>query len=117
MLTWAGLVGWLVAAGLHSLHDGLFSWNKGGTQNDTTDHDLSMSDVVVSAIGGNIISIIAAVFAFLVLRHVLRELTPPTAIDTAPRSWRPRLALWGVPAATRERWASENPVSSPSRIE
>ena len=76
-----------------------------------------MTDVVEGAVGGNIISLVTAVITVLVLRHVLRELTPPTAVDTAPRSWRPRLAPWGVPAATRERWASENPVSSPSRIE
>ncbi|MGW8592830.1 hypothetical protein ACWGLC_14105 [Dietzia sp. NPDC055877] len=52
MLTWAGLVGWLVAAGLHSLHDGLFSSQQRGTENLTTDRDLSMTDVAVSALVG-----------------------------------------------------------------
>ena len=51
-----------------------------------------MTDVVEGAVGGNIISLVTAVITFLVLRRVLRELTPPTAVDTAPRSWRPRLA-------------------------
>lgn len=111
VFTWAGLAGWFTASFLHSLHDGLFAWRQSGDDNRVVDQDLSMGEVVESAVGGNIISLIAAVVTFLVLRHVLREIVPPTAVAANPPHWRPRLALWGVPAAAREQLKSERAAS------
>lgn len=111
LITRIGVVGWLVAAGLHSLHDGIGSFGQHGSQNTVTDQDVSMAEVVREGIALNVFSIGVAVISFLILRHFLRELVPPTAVAANSPHWRPQLKWWGVPIATRKQWAARSLTS------
>ncbi|OZC34025.1 PrsW family glutamic-type intramembrane protease [Gordonia polyisoprenivorans] len=99
VITKVGFLGWLTAALLHSVHDGIGSFGQHGSKNTVTDQDFTLTDVVQEGVVLNVFSILVAVVSYLVLRHVLRELVPPTAIATNAPRWRPRLVQWGVPEA------------------
>lgn len=102
ILTVAGVSGWLVAAVLHSVHDGMGAGGSTGTENRTGDKDYDTTAKIAEVVvGSNAVSIIFAVIAFLILRHVARELVPPTAIETNSPHWRPQLHPWGVPHSRR----------------
>ncbi|OPX14948.1 PrsW family glutamic-type intramembrane protease [Gordonia sp. i37] len=97
--TTVGFLGWLTAAAVHSVHDGIGSFGQHGSTNTVTDQDFTLTEVVQEGVMLNVFSILVAVASYLILRHVLRELVPPTAIATNAPRWRPRLARWGVPRA------------------
>ncbi|MFD6896988.1 PrsW family glutamic-type intramembrane protease [Rhodococcus sp. NPDC060086] len=91
LVTVAGLVGWVVAMVLHSAHDmpGDLGRGSGGTAADG-------ADVAGMGIVGNLFSLVWLVLVFCVLRHVARELAPPSAAVDSPPQWRPRITQWGV---------------------
>lgn len=70
-----------------------------------------MAEVVREGIALNVFSIGVAVISFLILRHFLRELVPPTAVAANSPHWRPQLKWWGVPIATRKQWAARSLTS------
>lgn len=97
LVTVAGAVGWLIAAGSHSLHDGLGSAGAGRSTDAPKVTVSGLSQVLTDAALENLLSAAWLVFGYLVLRHVARELTPPSAIAGNPVRWRPRVKLWGLP--------------------
>ena len=103
LVTWVGLVGWLMAAGLHSLHDGLLSFSASGTQNNAA-AEMQLASVEVALISGAVLAVYGImwlVIAYAVLKYyAARELTPPTAISANPPGWRPRLVHWAMPKAS-----------------
>lgn len=110
VITWAGFAGWFVAVALHSIHDGVLGGHVRGTHNHSSDINVSVTQAVADAVVVNAIGIVLAVVTFLILSQVLREIVPPSAVAKNPPHWRPRLALWGVPRATRTQWEAEQPV-------
>lgn len=98
VLTLPGLVGWVIAMLLHSLHDGLGALNQTGTQNTISSRGMATVDAaVVAATAVNAFTLVVIAVSVLILRHVARELVPPTAIAANPPRWRPRLKQWGLP--------------------
>lgn len=91
-LTTAGVVAWLVAAAIHSVHDGMLA---PFTNQQTTIK--RWDEVVVGGTTGILFGVLWAVVLYLLLRHTARELVPPEAVPANPPHWRPRLAQWGVP--------------------
>lgn len=109
LITVAGFLGWVMAVLLHSVHDGLGAFGRSGDR-DTLTADLTFDTLAQAYREGLVLfvfSLVYAVISFLVLRHfAARELTPPTAIDSNPPHWRPRLATWGVPKDQRAKAAA-----------
>ncbi len=103
LVTWVGFVGWLMAAGLHSLHDGLLSFSASGTQNDAS-AGIQLASVGVALASGAVVALYGAlwlVIVYFVLKsYAARELTPPTAISANPPGWRPRMSQWAMPKAS-----------------
>lgn len=93
--TTVGLVGWLIAAAQHSIHDGILSIGVVGTRN-TSHADFTADDAGRLIILGGVYNLVWIVIGFFLLRYVARELVPPTAIAHNPPRWRPRLRGWGV---------------------
>lgn len=91
LATVAGLVGWVVAMVLHSAHD-----MPGDLGRRSGDAPVDGTEVAAAGIGGNLLSLVWLILLFYVLRHVARELTPPSAAVDNPEQWRPRIAQWGV---------------------
>ncbi|MFN8213192.1 MAG: PrsW family glutamic-type intramembrane protease [Candidatus Nanopelagicales bacterium] len=104
LVTWVGFVGWLMAAGLHSFHDGIASFNTTGTKN-TIATGTSYATIGKGLTEGAALVVFSFVFliiAFYVLKYfAARELVPPNAIDTNPPHWRPRMVQWAMPKAGR----------------
>lgn len=94
-VTAAGVIAWLAAIALHSLHDGIATI--GTTASPAV---LSFSELTPSlwaeAAALNGYNILWAVILFLICRHAARELVPPDAIADNPPHWRPQLKQWGV---------------------
>lgn len=116
VFTWIGLSAWLTASVLHSAHDGLFAQRADRTHTTASATDWTRSSIVETAVVVNLFSLLFVLIAMLILRHLLRELVPPTAVDANPPRWRPRLTLWGVPRATREQWAAEGSAAGPVEL-
>lgn len=102
LLTLTGLVGWLIAAAQHSLHDGLGSFNQHGTHNTTNAADYATAaDVWRTVVLADVMAVLFLVIAYLILRHMLREIVPPGTVAVSAPHWRPRLRPWGVPKHER----------------
>lgn len=109
LLTWIGLIGWLVAAVSHSLHDGILAvlGHPAGTHNTARHIELSSTGWVVAAV----VLMSSAMLAFFVvsvwvLHFFLREVVPPDAVADSPPRWHPRLHPWGCHSPTEAPSAS-----------
>jgi hypothetical protein len=89
-----------LAAGLHSFHDGIASFDTTGTKNSiaagtsyaTIGKGLTEGAALV------VFSVAFLIIAFYVLKYfAARELVPPTTIETDPPHWRPRMVHWAMP--------------------
>jgi hypothetical protein len=95
--TVAGVIAWLAAVALHSLHDGIVTLGSTASPADLSFSELTPS-LLAEAAALNAYNIIWAVILFLVCRHAARELVPPDAVSENPPHWRPQLKQWGVRA-------------------
>lgn len=107
VVTAVGIVGWVIAMALHSLHDGLMGIaNSNVFATDTASFE-TLGLAIFAGIMGLVLQLLITVIFFLILRHAARELTPPEAVFSNARSWRPRIVQWGVAkAAPASRVAS-----------
>lgn len=100
LVTWVGFVGWAMAAGLHSMHDGLGSFSQSGSKNTIASglDFATVGDALREGAGLVAISVVFLIMSFYVLKYfAARELVPPTAIETNPPHWRPRMVHWAMP--------------------
>ena len=95
-VTAVGIVGWLIAIALHSLHDGLMGLGSNPSATDTQGY-ASVGQAVGTGVEALFVQLLISVIFFLILRHAARELVPPTAIATNSPHWRPQIKQWGVP--------------------
>ncbi len=103
LVTWVGFVGWLLAAGLHSFHDGIASFNTTGTKNTiaTGTNYATIGKGLTEGAALVVFSFAFLIIAFFVLKYfAARELVPPGAIDPNPPHWRPRMVQWAMPKAS-----------------
>jgi len=101
-LTEAGVVAFLVAAGIHSLHDGVITFFHVTPHSFTSSLARTLGQAIDRGLSGGAFALVLAGLLYLLARHGARELTPPGQIATCPRSWRPQLKQWGcdpLPAA------------------
>ena len=97
--TGAGAVAFLVAAGIHSFHDGIITFFH------VTPHsfDATMAQTLGQAVGrglvGGLFALGLAALLYLLARHGARELTTPVAVATCPVPWRPQIKRWGCAPA------------------
>ena len=97
VFTLAGFMGWVAAAGIHSLHDGLttFGGSGGGGQASTT-LSVTLEQAIVVGILLTLISLLFAVLVYVMLRHSARELVPPQGVALNSAHWRPQIKHWGI---------------------
>lgn len=94
-ITVAGLVAWVGAMAVHSVHDGLSSFAVHGDHL-TLPTATSARDAVAAGLGALVVGLVWTVIVYLMLRHTSRELVPPDAVpDNAPH-WRPAIKGWGL---------------------
>jgi hypothetical protein len=99
VITVAGVVAFLLAAGLHSVHDGVSTFVHQAKGNSiqgfsTSSHSLSQSIYV--GIGGLFLGLLFAFPVYILLRHSARELVPPEAVNHNSKHWRPKIKHWGI---------------------
>ena len=95
VVTGAGAVAFLIAAGIHSFHDGIITFFH------VTPHsnDATLAQTLRQAIGrglaGGAFALVLAALLYLLARHGARELTTPAGIGTCPPPWLPQIKRWG----------------------
>lgn len=99
LVTWAGVLSWVFVMVVHSLHDGLLSLVGRGNHSlnpEVVNYDtgILIGDAIASGI---IINGLWIVIYYFFTRHVAREIVPPSAVESNPPGWRPRLQGVGLP--------------------
>lgn len=94
LVTRAGLLAWVAAMALHSVHDGLGSFTK--DQQNITSFTSVNADFWKASVGGAVFAFIWVVLMYLLTRHTARELVPPDRVAGNPGHWRPQMKSWGV---------------------
>ncbi len=94
-VTVAGVVAFLIAASIHSFHDGIVTLF--GVQPRSFDASLAQTlrQAIDRGLVGSSLAVVLAALVFLLARHGARELTAPGDIATCDPSWRPQLKTWG----------------------
>jgi RsiW-degrading membrane proteinase PrsW (M82 family) len=105
--TAAGVVAWLLAAAIHSLHDGTATLGGALPDKRALPDEATLSGGLSLLAAMLLAGLLWGVILFLLAKHSARELVPPEAVPSTPPSWRPRIARWGVPKTDRK-------VASPS---
>jgi hypothetical protein len=98
VITLAGVVAWLIAIALHSVHDASLVGSKPTTtvrQELESSVPLTMNEALMLGAVTAGLALIWAILLFLLQRHSARELTPPDAIAANAPHWRPQLKQWG----------------------
>ena len=95
-VTLAGTVAFLLAVGLHSLHDGFITLFGVSPQPSRASIPTSAGHAVALGIGGLISALGIGIAAFMLGRHGARELSPPSSVASAPPPWRPQIKTWGA---------------------
>ena len=120
-VTGAGIVAFLIAAGIHSLHDGVITFFdvRPPSFNSTLAH--AFRQAIEQGLSGAAVALVLALLFYLLARHGARELTAPGRIATCPPPWRPQVKNWGcdpapLPEAPVVPWpgsGSTGPVGAP----
>ena len=102
VLTGAGAVAFLVAAGIHSFHDGIATFGHVDPRAFNASLAQTLGEALAKGIGGALFAAVIAAFCFLLARHGARELTGPEQVAGCPPPWRPQVKSWGCdhPVAT-----------------
>ncbi len=97
--TKAGLLAWVIAMAVHSIHDGLLSPFVHGDQN-TQPAVPTAVDAIAEGFVLSLLGLLWTVLIYLLLRHSARELVPPDSVATNAPHWRPAIKQWGVHRTT-----------------
>jgi hypothetical protein len=112
-VTGAGTVAFLIAVGIHSLHDGFITLFGVAPQPSPSSIARSIGQAFATGTAGAFFATGIGIATFLLGRHAIRELTTPAAVTICPPPWRPRIKPWGrthvVRAEIREH--SAHPVA------
>ncbi len=109
-VTPAGVVAFLIAAGIHSFHDGIVTFFN--VQPHSFDASLAQTlrQAIDRGLAGGALALGLAALLYLLVRHGARELTAPEDIATCDPGWRPQVKAWGCdprPAAgAPDPWAT-----------
>jgi hypothetical protein len=95
ILTAAGAVAFLIAAGIHSFHDGIITFFNVNPRSFNSTLAQSLHDALAKGLSGGVFALGIAALCYLLARHGARELTPPGDIVRCPPPWRPQLKAWG----------------------
>jgi len=111
-VTLAGAAAFLVAVGLHSLHDGFITLF--GVSPEPTPASIAQTagQAVGKGIAGGFSALGIGIAAFMLGRHGARELSPPSSVAPAPPPWRPQIKTWG--AVDPVRWQPPRPAGQPA---
>jgi hypothetical protein len=99
VVTEAGVVAFLVAAGIHSFHDGIVTFSHPTPQTVNASLARTLDEAVSRGIDGGVLALIVAGFLYILARHGARELTGPGDIERCPPPWRPQIKAWGYARA------------------
>ncbi len=102
VVTGAGVVAFLVAAGIHSFHDGIATFGHVDPKAFNASLAQTLGEALAKGTAGALFAAVIAAFCFLLARHGARELTGPEQIAGCPSPWRPQVKSWGCdhPVAT-----------------
>ena len=95
VVTGAGLVAFLVAAGIHSFHDGIITFFHVRPHSFNASLAQTVQEAIARGLAGMALALVLAAFLYLLVRHAARELTAPGEVAGCPPSWRPQLKAWG----------------------
>ena len=111
-VTGAGTFAFLIAVGIHSLHDGFITLFGVAPQPSPSSIAHSIGQAFATGTAGAFFATGIGIATFLLGRHAIRELTTPSAVSTCPPPWRPQIKTWGRTAVVRaETGAGTGPVS------
>jgi hypothetical protein len=94
-VTVAGVVAFLIAAGIHSLHDGIVTFFHVRPNSFNASLARTLRQAIDRGLTGMAVALVLAAFLYLLARHGARELTAPGDIADSPPAWRPQLKPWG----------------------
>jgi hypothetical protein len=94
-VTGAGVVAFLVAAGIHSFHDGIITFFHVTPHSYDATLAQTLREAVDRGLSGGAFAMVMAALLYLLARHGARELTTPAGIGTCPPPWRPQIKQWG----------------------
>ena len=105
--TSAGAVAFLLAAGIHSFHDGLITFFHVTPRSFDSSLAQTLGQAIDRGMAGGAFALVLAGLLYLLARHAARELTAPGRIATCPPSWRPQIKTWGCdPPAPADQWSA-----------
>ena len=111
-VTGAGTVAFLIAVGIHSLHDGFITLFGVSPQPSPASIARSIGQAFATGTAGAFFATGIGIATFLLGRHAIRELTTPSAVTTCPPPWRPQIKAWGRTAVVRaEAGAGTGPAT------
>ncbi len=100
-VTGAGTLAFLIAVGIHSLHDGFITLFGVAPQPSPSSIAHSIGQAFATGTAGAFFATGIGIASFLLGRHAIRELTTPSAVATCPPPWRPQIKTWGRTAVVR----------------
>ena len=100
-VTGAGTFAFLVAVGIHSLHDGFITLFGVAPRPSPSSIARSIGQAFATGTAGAFFATGIGIATFLLGRHAIRELTTPSAVTTCPPPWRPQIKAWGRTAVVR----------------
>lgn len=94
LVTAAGVVAWVIAMFIHSIHDGILTLF---TNPSTAGLSLpTVSEALATAAALFLLELIVTILLYLLCRHAAREVTPPDSVPFNSPHWRPTIKAWGV---------------------
>jgi hypothetical protein len=110
-VTGAGTVAFLIAVGIHSLHDGFITLFGVAPQPSPSSIARSIGQAFATGTAGAFFATGIGIATFLLGRHAIRELTTPSAVTSCPPPWRPQIKTWGRTAVARaeSQWGTVQP--------
>ena len=94
-VTGAGIVAFLIAAGIHSFHDGIITFFHVRPHSFDASLAQTLREAIDRGLSGLAPALVLATLLYLLARHGARELTAPADVAACPPSWRPQIKPWG----------------------
>ncbi len=94
-VTTAGVVAFLIAAGIHSFHDGIITFFHVRPRSFNSTLAQTLREAIDRGLAGAALALVLAALLYLLARHGARELTAPGDIASCPPPWRPQIKAWG----------------------
>ncbi len=100
-VTGAGVVAFLIAVAIHSVHDGFITLFGVSPSPSRASIASSLGEAIRLGVSGAVFATGIGIACFLLGRHAARELTRPGAVGYCPPPWRPQIKPWGCVAPMR----------------